>query len=1468
VRAVQSVRPRDGKVHPGKKLITPSYKEKVAGSTSSSSMDSEEENGKLRYITIFFHKTRVAALVDSGCNVNVIERSLYEKLPSNVKTRINRNNQVLVKVADNSIVRCCGSAKVFASFQGCQKSLEVLVMENTSNPLILGTSFLTAVGAKLDFSKNTMEITKVKSRSCRDTELPPKSESVISIKVPPSVPLGANGISVGTPALENRGIIMAKSIAYVSADHTIPVKLLNPGNSPVSLKKNFPIASFQLLDTSYIVTPMFTNTGQATDNQINHISSIPSQNRQKATFLQNFNLSNLDHLESNQKQQIEHMLWSYSDIFVTAENPEIGLTPLVEHKIHITQNTKLPHQRPYRLSPEKKVVLRHQLEELVKRGVIVPVGDHEELPITSPIVLVSKPKAKSTAGQSVKEASLAQWRFCTDFRALNKATADSHYNIPDLQELVESFSEQKPEFITTLDLSHGFHQIAVEKDSTKYTAFNTCFGTYKYLRLPMGLKTSPNTMQLLMDRVLKGLTFKSCLSYLDDLLIASSTFESHVEEVSEVFNRLREANLKIGPMKCSFAQSQCTFLGHEVSSNGIRPPKDRLDKIKHLQPPRNIRELRRILGLFNWFRKFIPNFSTAAAPLTKLMRKNRQFEWFTEQQEAFDTLKQRLLTSDILAFPRYDIPFKLAVDTSCEGTGYMLYQIHPENEYPPGTPEKERSRVIRFGSRALTRWQRSYGPTKLELLGVLQAVLDCAPYVRGRLFYIECDHQALKPLLQKKLRGKLYERWLSILQQFNIQFEYKPAAQMVVPDALSRSKEVFDPSVSSPDEADPNFPYTAEQSGDVKLPGGIDLQDLILSPEANHMHLEQASLYDGDTEDSDRDTGDKIHPASNTDSPTEQTASMVSNSESETPVELIDKQLEAIELLNTSGYDRATLIKLQSSDPSLIPLIQYLKTSKLPRSQKLARSVLLKSGDYMLINGLLYHSRKAKSKRAQGQGSYQVVLPQVIQPTMIKLYHECPLAGHGGIKDTIDRLKEHYFFDKLAPKVSDYVQSCHECQTRKITKAHTKSAIVAYPTPSDKFQVWQIDIFGELPQTNSGHKYVFTAVCMFSKFLVCIPIQNKDTLTVADALMQLISLYGCPTTIVSDKGSEFMSRAFGEVCKSLHIPQQFTPSFAHHCLGACERTHNTLAQRLTPYMDTQNWLQMLPPIVFSINNTVNSSLGYSPHEIVFGQRPRFPLAPDSLASDLSTVPANSHHYIKSHHKRLQVIRDEITATAEKAKVRMLDRANSKTNPLALSPGDYVYMQSEPTGKGAKLKPTHTGPYIVMEQTSPHMVRLKDAMSQKHLKHAVHIDRLKMAYVREPDPAPYFPKPIQVSKSSKVNVSTQTGSGPEAIPTHDPETPSVDDQSEPVQSHQPPRRSTRTSKPPQRFGVPIELSHSSLSSDSDGYHKIKRILGVRQRGNQTQYLVQIRGESAQQSIWVTLNQMDNKARSRALSHPLI
>ncbi|VDI15882.1 Hypothetical predicted protein [Mytilus galloprovincialis] len=342
----------------------------------------------------------------------------------------------------------------------------------------------------------------------------------------------------------------------------------------------------------------------------------------------------------------------------------------------------------------------------------------------------------------------------------------------------------------------------------------------------MGLSSSPASFQLLMDKVLKGLTFKSCLCYLDDILIASETFDQHIEDLRNVFQRLSNAGLKLGPKKCTFAQNSCIYLGHKISNKGIEPPPDRVQAIVDYPIPKNVKELRRLVGLFNWFRKYIKNFSAEMEPLTRLLKKYERFSWTDEQQRAFQNVKSLLLDSPILAFPNFNLPFRLAVDSCCKGIGYVLYQKMSETD---------EIRVIRFGSKALSKWQKSYGPTKLELLGMVTAVLECSSYLRTQPFVIECDHQALKPLFSNQLKGAIYERWIAILQQYNFEIQYKPAREMQVPDALSRCTQETNNAFESPDEQDPYFPYEPENTGQIIVPGGIQLTTL---------------LHDSDTSDS------------------------------------------------------------------------------------------------------------------------------------------------------------------------------------------------------------------------------------------------------------------------------------------------------------------------------------------------------------------------------------------------------------------------------------------------------------------------------------------------------------------------------------------------------------------------------------------------------------------------------------------
>ncbi|CAG2215885.1 unnamed protein product [Mytilus edulis] len=633
----------------------------------------------------------VAALVDSGSSINIISKSFYDSLPDTCKTSICSVSEKIV-LANNQSVNIVGKCTVKIQVPQGKHWIHTYILTQSSHPLILGTSYLISKKIVLDFSSLSVSNKTAKVKLQKHVTVDPNSELLIWGKVANFILQGQTGMCQNSSHLLKSGLLISKAVVTVNSHKTVPIKLLNPTNDQIFISRGDIIASFEPFTEDY----MLINADEKGKHFVQNVQldkrSHTSGEETESKFLSNFELPK--HLSTDEQRKISQFLIQYKDLFVTDENPRLGYTELVKHNICLKPDFKPKHQQPYRLSPDKKNVLRDHLDELLKQGIISPVQETEDIPITSPIVLVSKrtrPQSKITSMN--KSTSLSQFRFCCDFRYLNSQCQDFRYSIPDLQDLTESFSDRKPVFLTSIDLSSGFFQLPISMESQRYTAFNTCFGSYKFLRLPMGLSSAPASMQLLMDKVLKGLTFRSCLCYLDDILIVSETFEDHIGDLNEVFNRLATAGLKLGPKKCSFAQSSCVFLGHLISKDGIQPPADRVSAVLDMPSPTSVKDLRRAIGLFNWFRKYIQNFSAEVDPMTKLLKKSVKFKWGIEQEQAFKKVKTLLANSPVLAFPKYDLPFYLAVDTSCKGIGYMLYQQHPMDD------SSEELRVIRFGSK-------------------------------------------------------------------------------------------------------------------------------------------------------------------------------------------------------------------------------------------------------------------------------------------------------------------------------------------------------------------------------------------------------------------------------------------------------------------------------------------------------------------------------------------------------------------------------------------------------------------------------------------------------------------------------------------------------------------------------------------------------------------------------------------------
>ena len=324
--------------------------------------------------------------------------------------------------------------------------------------------------------------------------------------------------------------------------------------------------------------------------------------------------------------------------------------------------------RPYTLPLKHYEWMQREIESLEWAGVI----KKSMSTWASPIVIVPK---KSAPGEPLKR------RLCIDFRKVNEpqqevlAEGKKRGQITTSTTQDEMYAKLKgAKVFSTIDLRSGYYHIALGKDSRAKTAFVTPFGKYEFLMVPFGLVQTSAYFQLLMNQVLKGLSF--AMTYLDDIIIFSNSEEEHLLHLEEVFRWLRKAGLKMKQSKCNFFKSQIHYLGHLISENGISPLPDKLDSIKNMPVPKCAKEIKQFFGLTGYYRKFVPRFADISRPLTRLTRKETTFNWTPECQKSFELLKSYLCGEPILKYADTSKPYTLYADASKFGWVGVLTQSH------------------------------------------------------------------------------------------------------------------------------------------------------------------------------------------------------------------------------------------------------------------------------------------------------------------------------------------------------------------------------------------------------------------------------------------------------------------------------------------------------------------------------------------------------------------------------------------------------------------------------------------------------------------------------------------------------------------------------------------------------------------------------------------------------------------------
>ena len=505
------------------------------------------------------------------------------------------------------------------------------------------------------------------------------------------------------PSDDHSGLLVAHSVSYVSSQGDTVIQLMNVTSTPISV-----YAGEKMSVLSELQEEISANAVKASGN------GQPVAARNAIDKSIGVLLLDTEGLTTGEREKLRSLLQTLGDV-ISVGDGDLGRTSVLRHKIDT--GSALPiRQQSRRLPFHQRGVVKDMIDGMLKQGIIEP----SEGAWASPIVLARKD---------------GSFRFCVDFRRVNDVTKKDVHPLPRIDDALDSLAGAK--WFSTLDLACGYWQVEMDPADKEKTSFTTPFGLHQFRVMPFGLSNAPGTFQRLMSLVLSGLCWSTCLVYLDDIIIFSQTVDEHLQRLRDVLQRLKDAGLKIKPSKCQLLRKSVLYLGHIVSEKDVEVDPKKTSCVHSWQVPNDRECLRKFLGFASYYRKFIPSFAQIASPLHSLTEKAKPWQWSQQCNEAFDQLKEKLLSPPILSFPQFDKVFVVDTDASQHGLGAVLSQ--------------EGDHVIAYASWVLTKAERQYCATRKEIwewcgqFDALETVSLGPP--------VHCSHGSQLLAMAEKLQG-------------------------------------------------------------------------------------------------------------------------------------------------------------------------------------------------------------------------------------------------------------------------------------------------------------------------------------------------------------------------------------------------------------------------------------------------------------------------------------------------------------------------------------------------------------------------------------------------------------------------------------------------------------------------------------------------------------------------------------------
>ena len=920
---------------------------------------------------------------------------------------------------------------------------------------------------------------------------------------------------------------------------------------------------------------------------------------------------------------------------------------------------------PGRENPENRAEILKQVEEKVRQGIV----EKSSAPWSSNCVCINKN---------------GKIRIAVDYRKLNALTVKDNYLLPTVQEIVDSL--EGTHWFTTVDACQAYHQIPMhsERDRDLTSFIVPGGGLYRYKYMPFGLTNAGAVWTRFIDSVLAGLRWDICLVYADDILIhtKSPRVEDHIKDLDAVFSRLREFNIKVKSDKVKLGLKELPFLGQLVGTEGIRPDPAKTKAVTDLKVPKNVHELRRVMGMFTYYRKFIPHFADIAASLYALCGKNAQNKRNSKEQIAlsaeslanFEKLKGFLTQEPImLRYPDWDSPFEVHCDASDVGVAAKLCQRVNGVE-----------RVVMYASKSLTPAEKKYFAYEKEALALVWALDLFKHYLKYKPFVVLTDCRSLVYLKDRAINARI-GRWMVRLQEFDFTIKHKAGVLITDVDPISRApldstnpygqepmEELYD---DVPDK--PPLFSKAEEA----LQNESDQESLrfmgIITPYADAAAraceggLAQEPFVGVFTRHQTKISSKHLDPVKEKDggeAPSTTDVEMTPVVEEPAPMEDVPSREKAYFKCpkDLEGWNLETWVSEQGNTAN----------SEVSRLRKYLADKPDNTHYKINSNGLLVKIDENRSR---------IVVPESLRAFVLRLHHNMPLHGHQGGKRLNKMLSSRFYWANMAKDALRWVQSC-SCVKRKTprptTQGLTEPVLATYP-----LDVVGIDLVGKCLETTKGHKWILTIVDHYTRWPIAIPLPDRKADTIARALYEhLISQYGIPRKILSDQGKELIGIALSTLYEKWGIKRVQTGGYNPQANGACERFHRWLHTAMSQLYDRKSpdWDEYIPASLFAYRASVNDATGYSPYFLMHGREPILPsdaiFNPEKLES--STIESYES-YVDAVTERLCKALDKTRRTQYESYLANYNRAPERKRP-DFKPGDKVLVWRKST-KEARLE---------------------------------------------------------------------------------------------------------------------------------------------------------------------------------------